>query len=123
MGPLDREPAHRHDTGEADHQAGGLAWARKLARGDGSDERGDYRYSPVDHPCEGRVDPLLRDGKEQERDRHPEHTHDRDGSPVRPLDRSPGSLDPHDRGEAEQQAKQGDQGGPEVVKTDLDEDE
>ncbi len=78
-----RRDADRHDAGEAEQQPGALEARRQLAHGQRGHEGHHQRRGRVDHPRQRGVDPLLSDGEQHERDRHPGDADERDLRPVR----------------------------------------
>ena len=98
-----------------------------LAQPPPEQERRDQRLGDGDgageHARQGRVDVLLRQGKERERKREPDDREEEEAGPVAPFDRVPGGGHDRQRGRPEREPEGGDQPGREVVEADIDEEE
>ncbi len=81
-----RGHADRHDSGEPDSDAENLERPGCRSHEDGRDEGGEDRHATVEEARHGRVDVLLRQWEERERDRDPDHRHGEDPRPVRGID-------------------------------------
>ena len=91
------------------HQADGLEARRELPDRPGGHERHEQRRGGVDHRGERRVDPLLRDGEADERDRHPGHAHRGDQRPLRARHGTARGGEGRQRERAERDAPEGHQ--------------
>ena len=112
-----------HDADEAEADTGQLASARQTAkqvRGPGHREDG---HGPVDHAGYARVDPLLGDREEGQRDGRPDDPEERDAAPVLAIHRRPRPGEERQRGRAQADSRQRDDAGREGPQTHLHEQE
>lgn len=122
-GPVRRGPADGHHPNEPDDQTRNLDPPRQPPQDHGCNGGGEQRRGPVQHPRQRRVDPSLREWKQQEGNRHPDDPQQGDGRQVASGNR-PASTGHHREGRrTEQEAQERHQGGREMVQADRDEQE
>jgi len=120
---LHLRPGDRDHAGEADQQPHRLGAAQRPAQQHHRPGGPEQRHRAVEHARHRRVDPLLRDREQQQRQARPDQPEERHPRQVRAVDRAARRREQRQRRHAQPEPRERDDPGPERLKADVDEQE